>query len=301
MKELVSVVITTFGRIDSLKRAIESVIRQSYENLEIIVVDDNNDLNLKREVSRIVQSFGDSRLKLVVNDKNVGGAVSRNIGIKNSRGNLISFLDDDDEYLPERIEKQVICFDESSSNVALVYTYCVGIKENGKKIYYKNDFTGSCLFEAMRECIAATSQWLCRKDALQSVGNFSNVPCKQDSTLIVKLLAKGYEIDRVPEVLSIYHDDETERISRQGHDKRINGEETLRNLCRENYDLLSAEEVRNVEYNFYCRLAPHYFATHKLREAFLALVYIFKIHPFSRKTFSCYKHILRNFRGEFIR
>lgn len=292
MKELVSVVITTFGRIDSLQRAIESVVRQSYENLEIIVVDDNNDLNLKREVSRIVQSFGDSRLKLVVNDKNVGGAVSRNIGIKNSRGNFVSFLDDDDEYLPERIEKQVICFEQSSSNVALVYTYCVGIKENGKKIYYKNDFTGSCLFEAMRECIAATSQWMCKKSALNKVGNFSDVPCKQDSTVIVKLLSNGFEVNRVPEVLSIYHDEGNMRISRQNHDKRIAGEEALRKLCRQNYVLISEKERKKVEFAFNCRLAPYYYAGGKIKKFIKSLLEIILSYPLNREALVCYKQLI---------
>lgn len=294
MKELVSVVITTYGRTSSLKRAIKSVCNQTYENLEILVVDDNNKLELKKEVQEIVQQIADKRIYLISNQANLGGAIARNIGIENARGNYISFLDDDDEYLECRIEKQMELMLNGDDMLGLVYTHCRGIKANKKPIDYCYTYSGNCVFEGMYDCVAATSQWLCRKSALQAVGGFSNVPCKQDSTVIVKLLINGYKIDYVPEILSLYHDDAENRISKQGHSKRILGEEKLRDLCRRNYNVLNKKQIREVEYSFATRLSEHYFAVGDLKNGFICLTKILIRHPIKKQSFGCYKRIFKS-------
>ena len=111
--ELVSIVITTYGRSTTLRRAIQSAISQTYRNIEIIVVDDNKDKAIREEVIRTISSIDDSRIKLVLNAVNMGGALARNEGIKAANGRYVAFLDDDDEYLPQRIEKQVEVFEKN--------------------------------------------------------------------------------------------------------------------------------------------------------------------------------------------
>ncbi|MBR1884234.1 MAG: glycosyltransferase family 2 protein [Clostridia bacterium] len=190
MDDLVNVVITTYGRTQELKRAINSVVNQTYSNLKIIIIDDNVDLKLTEKVKEIVKEFNDSRLFYFKNEKNLGGALSRNEGIRRCESNYVAFLDDDDEYLENKVEKQLELLKNSSEKTALVYCYCYGIKDGKITKRYHYDLTGNCIFEGMKMCIAATSQWLCKKDYLESVGCFSNVPCKQDSTVIVKLLCR---------------------------------------------------------------------------------------------------------------
>ena len=258
--ELVSIIITTYGRSVTLKRAIESVLSQTYPNIEIIVVDDNKDEQIRKEVIKTVSSIDDSKVKLVMNSVNMGGALARNEGIKVARGDYIAFLDDDDEYLPLKVEKQVEMFEkDETQKLALVYCYCVQKKDGNIIKKYHYDYVGNCIYPAMLDCIAATSQWMCKKDALENVGMFTDTPCKQDSFLMLKLLVNGYTIDRVPEYLSVYNTDSNIRISTGSHEKRIVGEEKLRNLCRTHYTLVNIKQQNNIEYSFACRLSVHYF------------------------------------------
>lgn len=99
--DLVSVIIPTYNRPHFLKRAIESVLNQSYKKIEIIVVDNCSE----NRVEHLVSDFHDSRLVYHFNNKK-GPSAARNLGIKVASGEYISFLDDDDEYTPQKLELQ---------------------------------------------------------------------------------------------------------------------------------------------------------------------------------------------------
>ena len=99
---LVTVYIPTFNRVELLKRAVESVRHQTYQNLEIIIVDDCSNDNTHGYLEEI--SKQDSRIRYFVKEKNSGACVSRNIAIENAKGEFITGLDDDDYFLKERIE-----------------------------------------------------------------------------------------------------------------------------------------------------------------------------------------------------
>ena len=103
---MVSTIITTYGGGKQLQRAIDSVLNQTYQDLEVIVVDDNNpDTDSRRQTEKTMQKYSlESRVKYLKHDKNKNGAVARNTGLKISSGKYISFLDDDDYYLPNRFE-----------------------------------------------------------------------------------------------------------------------------------------------------------------------------------------------------
>lgn len=97
----VSVIIPTYGRPDNLKRAIDSVIEQTYKNIEIIVIDDNG-INSKKghETSTLVRHY--PHIIYIKLEKNSGGGMARNKGIERASGDYITFLDDDDYYYPEK-------------------------------------------------------------------------------------------------------------------------------------------------------------------------------------------------------
>lgn len=100
---LVSVVIPTCNRAALLTRAIQSIRQQTYGNLEIIVVDDAS----SDDTWKIVGSFADPRIRYIRHDTNRGGSAARNTGIRAASGEFIAFLDDDDEWAPEKAEEQV--------------------------------------------------------------------------------------------------------------------------------------------------------------------------------------------------
>lgn len=106
---LVSVIIPTHGRPKFLVKSIESVLNQSYQMIELIVVDDNGEKErLQLETADVISSFQERvSITYIVHKKNSGGAVARNSGANVAKGEFLTFLDDDDEYEPERIARQV--------------------------------------------------------------------------------------------------------------------------------------------------------------------------------------------------
>lgn len=265
---LVSVVIPTYSRNDTLKRAIGSVLCQTYSNIEIIVVDDNPaDSKWRKRTEEIMKEYTDSRIRYIQNEKNLGGGLTRNEGIKASKGSFVAFLDDDDEYLPERLEKQIKVFtDSDNEKLALVYCYAKFINGKGTSTYSdKRDFRGNCIFEAMAEnCIAATSQWMVKREALIKVGCFPDVPCKQDSQTILRLLKEGYEVDVLKEELSLYYD--VDHVISGAGKKNILGESLYRTECRKLYYLLEDWQIMKVEYKFAEQFYRYYKLNH-MKEA----------------------------------
>lgn len=106
--ERISVVLPVHNRADVLPRAIESVLEQEFEDFELIVVDDGStDASLK-----VVQAFGDERIRLVALERNCGANAARNEGIRAARAPLIGFLDSDDRYLPKKLGRMVAEFEQ---------------------------------------------------------------------------------------------------------------------------------------------------------------------------------------------
>lgn len=112
---MVSVIMPTYKRPpEMIKKAVESVIQQTYKDWELIVVDDSPvDYVYRKDVALTVKSFGDDRIIYIAMEKNSGGCAARNRGIIESKGEFITFLDDDDQYLPEKLELQVQALKEN--------------------------------------------------------------------------------------------------------------------------------------------------------------------------------------------
>ncbi|MGL4992016.1 MAG: glycosyltransferase family 2 protein [Sarcina sp.] len=268
-KELISVVIPTYKRSDYICRAIESILKQTYKNIEIIVIDDNeksskDQLNTYKVLANYIEN---KIIKYYINDKVHGGSGARNKGIEVSSGNYIAFLDDDDEYMPEKIEKQLACFKKKNSKLALVYCYAIGVNKDKEKIAeYKTDILGNKLYESLLNCIAGTSLWMVKKDAIEDIGGFYNTPSKQDTITIIKLMEKGYEVDRVPEFLLYYYEYEGNKISGTGVNA-INGRLNLREVSRNNYNKLTIDERQSLEKKLSKELITLYVINNKLTEA----------------------------------
>src|SRR4030066_2069221 len=127
----VSVIIPTYNRARFIERAIRSVLNQTYQNFEIIVVDDASTDDTEERVRRLLPNG--RRLKYVRHDINRGAGAARDTGIKNAAGEYIALLDSDDEWLPEKLEKQLQVFKESrDEKLGLVYCGVVLIKDNQK-------------------------------------------------------------------------------------------------------------------------------------------------------------------------
>ncbi len=170
----VSAIITTHNRCDLLKRAIDSVFKQTYKDIECIVIDDNSTDETKKYMEKKIKE--NSKLRYIRNENpNMsGGGFARNLGIKESKGEYIAFLDDDDEWFADKIEKQVSILDENKD---------VGIVICGRRIEYNSgkmyleenpidrgikDYSKKILYNI----IGVTSMMMFRKALLEKVGLF---------------------------------------------------------------------------------------------------------------------------------
>ena len=115
----VSVVVTTYNRAALLPRAIRSVLAQTYEDYELIIVDDCS----TDDTPDVIRTFVDSRIRVVRHAENTGQSAAINTGIRLARGEYIAFLDDDDEWVESKLLRQVRALDESDPRVGLVYTW----------------------------------------------------------------------------------------------------------------------------------------------------------------------------------
>ena len=128
---MVSCVIPTYKRNNTLKRAIESIFNQTYASYEILVVDDNEDGdNNSSNIWNCINAYRDTRIRYIQHGHK-NGAEARNEGIRQARGEYVAFLDDDDECLPEKLEKQVEilnCHQEYQGVTCLYDEYKKGVK-----------------------------------------------------------------------------------------------------------------------------------------------------------------------------
>jgi glycosyltransferase involved in cell wall biosynthesis len=114
----VSVIIPTYNRAEFLRLAITSVLNQTFQDFEIIVVDDASE----DHTHEVVHNFRDKRIKYIHHEVNKRVAAARNTGVLNSSGAYIAFVDDDDEWLPKKLQMQVALLENSPSIVGGVYT-----------------------------------------------------------------------------------------------------------------------------------------------------------------------------------
>ena len=280
--DLISIIITTHGRSDKIEGAIKSALEQTYENIEVIVVDDNaDDLSNREDTERIVGKY--SEVKLIQNEKTLGGGKSRNVGINAARGKLISFLDDDDLYLPERVERLYELYRKHiKDDIGLAYCSCDAVDGEGRIINeYVNVANGHPFYQQMIGCIAGTSMWLVPKVVLKKINGFDDVPSKQDSTVIMKMLVAGYNVFGIQDKLVLYLEHCGNGISGV---KMSNAEgiKLYREKCREQYWRLSEDEVKEVECNFSGQLIVIYLVNDDLTMAKTELNNIGKHKPFSK-------------------
>ena len=132
MKNLVSIITPSYNSSKFIVECIESVLSQTYENWEMIIVDDCSKDNSKEIISEL--STKDKRIKPIFLEKNVGAAEARNTAIRQSKGKYVAFLDSDDLWNPKKLEKQLSFMHENE--IAFSYTTYQFISENGEASTY---------------------------------------------------------------------------------------------------------------------------------------------------------------------
>lgn len=199
----VSVIIPTYNRAHLIGRAIQSVLSQTFQDFEIIVVDDGSEDNTKE----VVRGFADGHVRYFRHNENRGGSAARNTGIRASRGEYIAFLDSDDEWNPRKLERQLRVLRAASSTVVLVFAGLRNVNSQGRELFRCCPSPGvvvdrSQLFTA---CFVSNSAILTRKTALVEVGGFDDrLSCWQDRDLWLRLFGR-YQLVGIPDDLVVVH------------------------------------------------------------------------------------------------
>lgn len=201
----VSVIIPTYNRAHLIERAIKSVLNQTYRDFELIIVDDGSTDN----TAKVVKSFNDGRIKYIKQQKNKGGSAVRNIGIKAASGKYIAFLDSDDEWLSNKLNKQIDCLAKCSDLVGAVYC----------SHYIQDDSLGYMRKASLSElkrgniynfllngwCPSSTSFFMLAVRIFEKSGLFDeSLLSFQDYDLWIRV-AQHYDFDFVDEPLVIKH------------------------------------------------------------------------------------------------
>ena len=200
----VSVIIPTCNRAGFLRGAIDSVLSQTFQDFEIVVVDDASTDN----TPEIVACFHDERIKFIRHKSRKGAAIARNTGITNSKCDYIAFLDDDDEWFPDKLAKQMAVMLASPLEVALVYTgYYIVDRASGEITGQMIPTKSGDLSEALLigNCIGGTSCVLVKKDCFKKVGMFDEaLPPVEDYDLWIRI-SRSFHFDYVKEPLLKYN------------------------------------------------------------------------------------------------
>jgi len=223
---LVTAVVTTYNRPEPVRRAIQSVLAQTYKPLEIIVVEDGSDSGigvwLEEEELR--------QVRYVRHKNNKGLAAARNTGLKGAHGEYIAYLDDDDKWKPERIDRQMKLLlqltPEERSRLAVIYCGNEMRFLDKSRITVRHPKNEGNLREAViREGITTLSSTsLFSKAALQRVGGFDEtLPSSIDHDVWMALATCGYEARTLDEPLVIIYDRRTRKAMMNNTVERIRG------------------------------------------------------------------------------
>jgi glycosyltransferase involved in cell wall biosynthesis len=188
----------------SLRLAISSVFNQTFQDFEIIIVDDAS----KDQTADIVWASRDRRLKYIRHEANEGEARSRNTGVANAKGEYIAFLDDDDEWLPEKLSLQVEVLDNSPPRVGVVYTGMLRIDDGTGRTL--NEWTptkrGNIFTDLLSgNCVGTPSTVCLRRECFNTVGLFDpTIVFGPDYDMWIRVSEK-YQFDYIRQPLIKYY------------------------------------------------------------------------------------------------
>ncbi len=231
---LVSVIIPVYNRESFISKAVESVLNQTYKNFEIIVVDDGS---IDETYFSILHLTSDKRLSYYLLNENKGVSFARNYGIKHADGKFIAFLDSDDYWLPEKLEKQVKYMLENNLKICQTDEYWLRKNRfvNPKKKHKK--ISGNIFYKSLELCIVSPSAVMLDREVFENVGMFDEkMPACEDYDLWLRVSLK-YNVGLFDEKLIVKRGGHEDQLSRNfGLDKyRI-------------YSLLKLLENNNLSY-----------------------------------------------------
>ncbi len=258
----VSVIVATYRREAELARALESLAEQSYGDIEIVLVDDNGNPEWNGRVAEIADKFCTDHPELcfnyIVNSPNQGSAKTRNIGIEAASGKYITFLDDDDLYLPDKIKNQVEFMDSGEYDYSI--TDLMLFNEDDKLIdrrvrsYIKDTSTEALRVYHLMHHITGTDTMMFTKAYLDEIGGFAPIDVGDEFYLIQRAIEGGGKFGyiAVSDIKAYVHTGE-EGLSTG--ETKIKGENALYEYKKTFFDKIDNRTRRYINMRHYAVIA----------------------------------------------
>lgn len=260
-KPLVSVIVPTFRRADRICTAIDSIVSQTYglENLEILVANDNRLEwpECARTDAKLSAYIGLPHFRLIHTAGQIGGGAARNLACRNATGKYLAFLDDDDEFTPDKIEKQVAFMEERGLDMS--WQDISWYDESGKlvecrRLDHCEDFSHDGLIRAhLHKPLCPTSVYMLTSELFGRTKGFGEFKTGQDWWLMLRCIEEGAKIGYMSGSYVRQYLHSGERLS-LGQNK-IDGENARYEAGKKYYSLLSKAEIRHVEFRHWAVLA----------------------------------------------
>ncbi|MDJ0702073.1 MAG: glycosyltransferase family 2 protein [Leptolyngbyaceae cyanobacterium MO_188.B28] len=200
----VSVIIPTYNREKLVCKAIKSVLQQTFSDFELIVVDDCS----ADQTQAAVEQFQDPRIRYLRHEKNAGECGARNTGLSAVQGRYVAFLDSDDEWTPQKLDKQVARFEQAPKEVGVIYTWLQVINEQDQVLRLRKPTVQGRLHDDLLygNIIGTPSTLMVKSDYLQKTDGFdTRLRCCGDWDMWLQL-ARHCEFDFIAEPLVQYRD-----------------------------------------------------------------------------------------------
>lgn len=261
---LVSVIVATYRREKSLRDALESLACQSYRNFEIIVVDDNDDSIWNEKVRQCVNDFCGSvnKIKYLENHPNLGSARARDAGIALAEGEYVTFLDDDDVYLPDKIELQLKHMIENASDYSVTDLYLYDEKgklcDLRKRYFLPLTDDRDLMQRHLMHHITGTDTMMFRLKYLILVGGFGTKDLGDEFYLICRAIEGGGRFSYLPgcSVKATGHSGNGENLS--GGRRKLQGENDLYGFKKRYFENYDRDTVRYIKMRHYATMAFTY-------------------------------------------
>lgn len=264
---LISVITPTCSRPGMLKRALNSLLAQTYDNYEVVIGDDNlcdsHDSAIAQET---VKQFADAGMRITYFKTNgrVGAGKVRNIASSKANGDYLVFLDDDDEFFPDKLRDQIEFTLRTASDLsfhdATWFDEADRLVEYRRLDYSKTEETEDLLKKHLLYSIAPGTTYMVRKAALDQTEGWGEVKVGQDWYLMLRFIQKGFFIHHFPGMYVKQWLYAENRIS-LGQNK-IDGENALFEEKKKHFPKLTPKERRYIRFRHYAVLA---FATKRSR------------------------------------
>lgn len=233
---LISVIIPTHNRAQELKRSVESVLKQTRQDFEIIIISDGSTDNTPDTVT----SFNDPRIRFFQHEVCKGASAARNTGLRAAKGKYIAFLDDDDEWLPTKLEKQLPVIEKSPPEVGLVYAWMEYFKNGESRGLRAPELRGNVFVEMLdKQAIGGCPTIIIKREVIERIGFFDESLPRGNDGNYWRRITKYYNVDFVPKVLANVHLDSKNRIShisKRGLQNEVNTLENRLEIFKSDFD-----------------------------------------------------------------